>query len=63
MAGLTAGVFTIGAVLIAGGIYFILAITKPGVYPPKYILKKRAVSLAAGGIAFLLIGIIMSSFQ
>ncbi|MBU8880009.1 hypothetical protein BGM26_13585 [Bacillus sp. FJAT-29790] len=63
MSGMTAGIFTIGAILIAGGVHFMLAIKRPGVYPPKYILKKRAATLAAGGIVFLLIGVIMHSFR
>jgi len=63
MSGVTAGVFTIGALLFAGGAHFMLALKRPGVYPPKYILKKRAAALAAGGAGFLLIGVILHSIQ
>ncbi|MFE8696281.1 hypothetical protein ACFYKT_07925 [Cytobacillus sp. FJAT-53684] len=63
MSGVTAGIFTIGTLLIAGGVHFYLAIKKPGVYPPKYILKRRAAAFAAGGIGFMLLGVIMHSFK
>ena len=63
MSGITTGFFTIGAVLIAGGVYFMLAMRKPGFYPPKYILKKRAAALGAGGIVLLLMGAFMYSLQ
>lgn len=63
MSGLTAAIFSIGALLIAGGAHFYLAIKRPVVHPPKYILRKRATALAAGGIGFLLIGIIIHSFK
>ncbi|WP_313799201.1 hypothetical protein [Cytobacillus sp.] len=63
MSGLIAGIFTLGALFIAGGVHFFLAIRRPVVYPPKYILRRRAAALAAGGIGFLLIGVIMHSFK
>lgn len=49
---------TLGFILIIGSVYFILAIIKPGVYPPKYILKKRAVTLGAIGTVLLILGLI-----
>lgn len=55
--------FTIGSLLFVGGAYFILAIKKPGVYPPKYILKRRAASLFMMGTAFFLLSLIFQSFR
>ncbi|MBY0123075.1 hypothetical protein [Bacillus sp. S/N-304-OC-R1] len=63
MSGISAFFFTIGTLLIAGGIYFMLAIKKPGFYPPKYILKKRAASFGAIGIVLLLMGAFMYSLK
>lgn len=63
MSEVTTVLFTIGVGLIIGGVYFLLAIKKPGVFPPKYILKKRAVALTAIGTALLILGIITRSLQ
>lgn len=63
MSSITAVFFTIGTILIAGGIYFLLAIKKPGFYPPKYILRKRAAALGAAGIVLLLMGAFMYSLK
>jgi hypothetical protein len=43
-------------------IFYLLASKKPGVYPPKYILKRRAGTMAGGSVVFFLIGIIVYSF-
>lgn len=56
-------VFFISFVMFAGAVHNLLALNKPGMYPPKVLLRKRAGSLAGGGAILLLIGIIFSSFQ
>ncbi|KAB2337133.1 hypothetical protein F7731_05775 [Cytobacillus depressus] len=63
MSSVTGVFFTIGFVFLAGGIYCMLAMRKPGFYPPKYILKKRAAALGAGGTVLLLLGVIMYSLK
>lgn len=63
MSGVATVFFTISVILIVGGVYFLLAIKKPGLYPPKYLLKKRGVALAATGIAFFILGVITKNLQ
>ncbi|GLB58803.1 hypothetical protein NCCP133_09360 [Cytobacillus sp. NCCP-133] len=63
MAGAAVGLFAFSVVLFLGGIHFLLSIKKPGVYPPKYVLKKRAAALAAGGAVLFLLALIVGSFQ
>lgn len=63
MSGIATVFFTIGSLLFIGGAYFIVAIKKSGVYPPKYILKRRAASLFMSGTAFLLLSLIFHSFR
>lgn len=62
MAGAAAGLIALSAVLFLGGIHSLLSLKKPGMYPPKYHLKKRAAGLAAGGAALFLLGLILASF-
>lgn len=62
LSGAAAGIFALSVVLFLGGIHFFLSIKKPGVYPPKYVLKKRAAALAAGGAFLFLLGLIVGSF-
>lgn len=40
LSGAAAGIFALSVVLFLGGIHFFFSIKKPGVYPPKYVLKK-----------------------
>jgi hypothetical protein len=54
--------FIFSAFLLLGAIKYFLEVTRPGVYPPKQILKKRAVALAGGGGIFLLIAIMITYF-
>lgn len=63
MSGIATMFFTIGSLMFVWGAYFILSIKKPGVYPPKYILKRRAASLIMSGTAFLLLSLIIHSFR
>ena len=57
----TSMLFIISSICFIGVIYNLLALKKPGMYPPKQILRKRASSLAGGGALFLLMGIIFLS--
>jgi hypothetical protein len=59
----TSMVFLISVAFFAGAVHQLLALRKPGMYPPKALLRKRAGTLAGGGAIFLLIGIIFYSFQ
>jgi hypothetical protein len=54
--------FIFSAILFWGAFKCILDLTRPGVYPPKLMLKKRAAALLAGGGIFLLIAVIFSKF-
>jgi uncharacterized protein involved in exopolysaccharide biosynthesis len=45
-----------------GAIKYFLELTKPGVYPPKQVLKKRAMALTGGGGISLLIAILITYF-
>lgn len=59
----TSVVFLISIVFFAGAIHNLLALKKPGMYPPKSILRKRAGALGGGGAILLLLGILFYSFQ
>jgi hypothetical protein len=52
--------FIISAFLFLGAIKYLLELTRPGVYPPKQILKQRAAALAGGGGIFLIIAIFIT---
>jgi hypothetical protein len=54
--------FFISALLFFGMIRVFLAYKKPGMYPPKKVLKSRALALAGAAVIFLLIGTIFSLF-
>lgn len=60
--GVMFGIFSLGIVLVLSAIYNLLAIKKPGFYPPKTLLKKRAMIFASGGVIAILIGIILLIF-
>ena len=59
----TSIVFLVSIAFFVGAVHNLLALNKPGMYPPKALLRKRAGSLAGGGAIFLLIGIIFITFQ
>jgi hypothetical protein len=54
--------FLLSVLLFIGAIGNTLAVKRPGFYPPKQILKKRALALAGGGGIFLVVAMILSSF-
>lgn len=54
--------FLLSVLLFIGAIWNTLAVKRPGFYPPKQILKKRALALAGGGGVFLVAAFILSSF-
>lgn len=54
--------FIFSAILFMGAFKCFLDLTRPGVYPPKLMLKKRAAALIGGGGIFLLIAVIFSKF-
>jgi hypothetical protein len=56
MGGIIFGFFAVSAILFFGTIHYIIASYRPGMYPPKNILKKRALVLAGGGAIMMLVG-------
>jgi hypothetical protein len=54
--------FVCSAILFFGTIKYLLELKRPGVYPPKQVLKKRAAALAGGGGFCLLIAAMLSFF-
>jgi hypothetical protein len=61
--GIIFGLFALSIVLFFGAIYHILSLKKPGFYPPKKVLKKRAVLLAISGGIGVLLALFLSSFN
>ncbi|RTR31549.1 hypothetical protein EKG37_11130 [Robertmurraya yapensis] len=57
------GLFAASVVLLFGAIYNFLSLKKPGFYPPKRVLKKRAVLLASIAVVCILLGWIVSFFK
>ncbi|WP_342430185.1 hypothetical protein [Neobacillus sp. FSL H8-0543] len=62
MKSVTMILFLISFLLFLGTIRYLLAIKRPGVFPPKQVLKKRASALAGGGGIFLVAAILLSNF-
>ncbi|CAM3650539.1 hypothetical protein [Mesobacillus zeae] len=60
MGNFTAFIFLISIGCFAGMLHQVLAAGKPGIYPPKRLLKKRAGSLGMGGAIFLFLGALLS---
>ncbi|WP_442599079.1 hypothetical protein [Neobacillus sp. D3-1R] len=56
-------IFALSILFFLGMAHFFFASKRPGVYPPKYILRRRAGAFAMGGILFLLIGILFAFFK
>lgn len=62
MKSVTVTLFILSAFLFLGACKYLFDLKRPGVYPPKQVLKKRATALAgAGGIA-LIVAIMLSTF-
>ncbi|KPL61525.1 hypothetical protein [Rossellomorea vietnamensis] len=59
MDGIIFGFFALSTVLFLSMVYNFISIQRPGMYPPKNILKKRATILGAGGLITFLIGILL----
>lgn len=62
MKGLTFVFFTISAMSFLASFYFFISLKRPGFYPPKNLLKKRAAAMASGGVVFILLGLLFSLF-
>ncbi|WP_066068349.1 hypothetical protein [Neobacillus soli] len=54
--------FIFSAILLLGTFKYFLELKRPGVYPPKQVLKKRAAALAGGGGICLLVAVMLSYF-
>ncbi|MCM3567896.1 hypothetical protein [Neobacillus mesonae] len=59
---LTGLLFFLCTILFLGSGRYLLALKRPGVYPPKQVLKNRAVVCAGGGGVFLLLALMFSYF-
>ncbi|MGD6844329.1 hypothetical protein ACQCVH_17690 [Bacillus infantis] len=57
MNGAASLLFALCGVLFLGAVYYVLASKKPGVYPPKSILKEKGSGACGGGSCFLSAGI------
>ncbi|WP_064092135.1 hypothetical protein [Rossellomorea aquimaris] len=57
MDGIIFGFFALSGVLFLSMVYNFISIQKPGMYPPKNILKKRAAILGSGGLVTFLVGV------
>ncbi|WP_312472423.1 hypothetical protein [Neobacillus sp.] len=62
MKSITVMFFILSATLFLGTCKYIFDLKRPGVYPPKQVLKKRVAALAGGGGICLLIAFILSYF-
>ncbi|HZG74091.1 MAG TPA: hypothetical protein VEY51_21360 [Chondromyces sp.] len=60
MDGVIFGFYTLSIILFVGMANSLMGIYKPGIYPPKKVLRKRASVLASGGIFTLLIAILLT---
>lgn len=55
--------FILSAIFLIGAGKFIVDLKRPGVYPPKQVLKERALALAGAGVIFFFIALMFSFFQ
>ncbi|MDR4945855.1 hypothetical protein [Neobacillus cucumis] len=55
--------FILSAILLIGTLKYLVELKRPGVYPPKQVLKKRTAGLAGITFIFLLIAFISSRFS
>ncbi|MEH7110318.1 MULTISPECIES: hypothetical protein [Bacillaceae] len=63
MKSITVILFILSAVLLFGTGKLLLDLTRPGVYPPKQVIKKRALKLAGSGGICLLIAFMLVYFS
>ncbi|MEH7097514.1 hypothetical protein [Neobacillus vireti] len=54
--------FILSAILLLGTFKYLVELKRPGVYPPKQVLKKRAAGLAGFACICLLIALSLSYF-
>ncbi|RFU64400.1 hypothetical protein D0469_18690 [Peribacillus saganii] len=59
MATVEYALFTICFLFFAGMIHFLLSAERPGIYPPKKLLRKRAGFLGLGGALLLVIAVLI----
>jgi hypothetical protein len=52
--------FSLSALLLFGTLKYLVGLKRPGVYPPKQVLKKRAAGLAGFACICLLIALLLS---
>nr|WP_263328415.1 hypothetical protein [Neobacillus sp. Marseille-Q6967] len=52
----------VGIVFLLGALKFLMELLKPGVYPPKKVLRKRTAALAGAGGIFLIIALLLGRF-
>jgi hypothetical protein len=62
MKSVTMILFLISFLFFWGMVRYLLALKRPGVFPPKQVLKKKAAALAGGGGIFLVVAILFSNF-
>ncbi|MFK9094713.1 hypothetical protein [Bacillus salipaludis] len=55
--------FILSAILFLGTCKYLIELKRPGVYPPKQVLKKRAAALAGAGGICLLVAFLLSTFS
>lgn len=55
--------FILSALFFIGAAKFLADLKRPGVYPPKQVVKERALALAGAGLIFFFIALILSIFQ
>ncbi|AYA74994.1 hypothetical protein DOE78_05910 [Bacillus sp. Y1] len=55
--------FLISIICLVAAVFYILSLMKPGFYPPKKLLKKRAGALLGTGILLMLAAILLSSIK
>lgn len=51
--------FIVSTILFMATLYYGLAFLRPGVYPPKQVLKNRALAAGSAGVILLVIGILI----
>lgn len=52
----------LGIVFLLGALKFLMDLLRPGVYPPKQVLRKRTAALAGAGGIFLIIALLLGRF-